>query len=186
MPGPNSLSYDALMRKRIEQQFARNGNGWAKTNEVHYVYEGRLVLQEGDGNNESATTYTRGIDLSGTLQDAVGLYYYGYRLYDPNLQRWLNRDPIQEWGGWNLLNDAVCHIDPEGHSVLVGATACVVIIAEPLLEHRLHEHRDPGTPPDPPQRPHHHKEPPKGEPPGPSNPGHGGSPPGPGPNAFLS
>ena len=22
--------------------------------------------------------------------------------YDPNLQRWVNRDPIQEWGGVNL------------------------------------------------------------------------------------
>jgi len=31
-----------------------------------------------------------------------GLYYYLYRFYDPNLQRWLNRDPIQEWGGLNL------------------------------------------------------------------------------------
>src|SRR5439155_1338873 len=31
-----------------------------------------------------------------------GLYYYGYRFYDPNLQRWLNRDPIQEQGGFNL------------------------------------------------------------------------------------
>ena len=27
-----------------------------------------------------------------------GLYYYGYRWYDPNLQRWLNRDPIREQG----------------------------------------------------------------------------------------
>jgi uncharacterized protein RhaS with RHS repeats len=39
------------------------------------------------------------------------LYYYGYRYYDPNLQRWLNRDPIQEAGGINLYgfvgNDAV-------------------------------------------------------------------------------
>ena len=25
-----------------------------------------------------------------------GLYYYGYRFYDPHLQRWLNRDPV--WG----------------------------------------------------------------------------------------
>ena len=25
-----------------------------------------------------------------------------YRFYDPNLQRWLNRDPIQEFGGFNL------------------------------------------------------------------------------------
>src|SRR5437867_3302681 len=31
-----------------------------------------------------------------------GLYYYGYRFYDPNLQRWLNRDPIGESGGINL------------------------------------------------------------------------------------
>ena len=23
-----------------------------------------------------------------------GMYYYGYRFYDPNLERWLNRDPI--------------------------------------------------------------------------------------------
>jgi len=31
-----------------------------------------------------------------------GLYYYGYRWYSPNLQRWLNRDPIGELGGINL------------------------------------------------------------------------------------
>ncbi len=31
-----------------------------------------------------------------------GLYYYGYRWYAPNLQRWLNRDPIGEQGGINL------------------------------------------------------------------------------------
>jgi RHS repeat-associated protein len=34
--------------------------------------------------------------------DNAGLYYYGRRFYDPNLQRWLNRDPIQELGGINL------------------------------------------------------------------------------------
>src|SRR5205809_5140641 len=27
-----------------------------------------------------------------------GLYYYGYRWYAPNLQRWLNRDPLGEPG----------------------------------------------------------------------------------------
>lgn len=31
-----------------------------------------------------------------------GLVYYGYRFYEPTLQRWLNRDPIQERGGINL------------------------------------------------------------------------------------
>ena len=32
----------------------------------------------------------------------TGLYYYGYRFYDPVLHRWLNRDPIEEGGGFNL------------------------------------------------------------------------------------
>jgi RHS repeat-associated protein len=31
-----------------------------------------------------------------------GLVYYLYRYYDPNLQRWPNRDPIEEAGGANL------------------------------------------------------------------------------------
>jgi RHS repeat-associated protein len=31
-----------------------------------------------------------------------GLVYYLYRYSDPNLQRWLNRDPIGELGGVNL------------------------------------------------------------------------------------
>jgi RHS repeat-associated protein len=40
-----------------------------------------------------------------------GLYYYGYRWYHPNLQRWLNRDPIGENGFETLRgNDA----DPLG------------------------------------------------------------------------
>ncbi len=186
----NSFAYDGLMRKRIERDFSWNGSSWLQTNEVHYVYDGNLVFQERDGSNLPQTTYTRGNDLSGTLQGAggiggllarsdreqvipailkaggpypryvitsyyhsdgngsvtalvepngflvasykydpygnvismsgplaeanryrfsskewnseAGIYYYGYRFYDPNLQRWLNRDPIQEFGGLNL------------------------------------------------------------------------------------
>lgn len=30
-------------------------------------------------------------------------YDYGFRRYRPDLQRWSNRDPIQEWGGINLF-----------------------------------------------------------------------------------
>jgi len=60
------------------------------------------------------------------------MYYFGYRFYDPNLQRWLNRDPIVETG-FELLratkqsvsnedlnlylfdrNDSVNRIDPLG------------------------------------------------------------------------
>jgi RHS repeat-associated protein len=49
------------------------------------------------------------ISVSGTLADAniyrfsskeihvnSGMYYYGYRFYDPSLQRWINRDPFGE------------------------------------------------------------------------------------------
>jgi len=32
-----------------------------------------------------------------------GLYYYGYRFYSPNLQRWLNSDPLLE-RGFQLLD----------------------------------------------------------------------------------
>jgi len=49
-----------------------------------------------------------------------GLLLYLRRAYDPNLQRWLNRDPIQEAGGINLYtfvsNNAVDGIDPFGFS----------------------------------------------------------------------
>jgi len=33
---------------------------------------------------------------------ALGVGYYGYRYYNPDLGRWLNRDPIEEQGGLNL------------------------------------------------------------------------------------
>jgi RHS repeat-associated protein len=50
-----------------------------------------------------------------------GLYYYGYRFYAPNLQRWLNRDPIDENGGINLygfvLNGPIATIDPDGRDM---------------------------------------------------------------------
>jgi len=47
-----------------------------------------------------------------------GLYSYGYRFYSPNWQRWLNQDPIGEWGGINLYgfvgNEPIGLVDPLG------------------------------------------------------------------------
>jgi RHS repeat-associated protein len=182
----NSFAYDGLLRRRIKREYnwqSAIGN-WQLTNEVHFIYDGYLVLQERDGNNLPITTYTRGIDLSGSLQgaggiggllarsdrmsvipnvlapgntnlqynsyymsdaqgnvtalvspsemllaqyeydpygnviamsglmasankyrfstkewnEAAGLYYYGFRFYDPGLQRWVNRDPLGDLG----------------------------------------------------------------------------------------
>ena len=36
--------------------------------------------------------------------DETGLYYYGYRYYSADLDRWLNRDPIAERGGLNIYS----------------------------------------------------------------------------------
>jgi RHS repeat-associated protein len=53
-------------------------------------------------------------------QGTWGDYYYGYRFYDPESQRWLNRDPIQESGGVNLFaycgSQPTSLIDPYGES----------------------------------------------------------------------
>jgi RHS repeat-associated protein len=181
--------YDALGRRRISKDYTWSGASWTLTNEVRYVWDGMAVLQERDGANAVQVTYTRGLELSGTMQGAggiggllartdssgtafyhsdaggnvttmtdssgnvvarylydpfgnllaksgaladvnkyrfsskevhpnSGLYYYGYRFYEPNLQRWLNQDPIREAGGMNLYgfvhNDPINAIDSLG------------------------------------------------------------------------
>ena len=49
---------------------------------------------------------------------ASGLVYFGYRFYVPHLDRWLNRDPLQEQGGINLYGyvhgDPLGYVDPDG------------------------------------------------------------------------
>ena len=173
----NDFVYDGKMRRRIEKDFTWTNSVWTQTNEIHFIYDGNLVVQERNTNNQPVVAYTRGNDLSGSLQGAggiggllarsqnlppptpfymvhsyyhadgngnvtmlvdasqnlvakylydpygntlaqsglladantyrfsskewnanSGLYYYLYRLYDPNLQRWINRDPLGEIG----------------------------------------------------------------------------------------
>jgi len=169
--------YDGKLRRRIESDYTWQNGTWLETNEIHFIYDGNVVIQERDANNLPKETYTRGNDLSGTLQgaggiggllartdsgllnagsmfaqayyhadgngnvtcliytnqqiaakylydpyantlamsgllagankyrfsskewnDNAGLYYYLYRFYDPNLQRWPNQDPLGEPG----------------------------------------------------------------------------------------
>jgi RHS repeat-associated protein len=53
-----------------------------------------------------------------------GLYYYGYRFYNPSTGIWPNRDPMQEQGGLNLYgfvgNSPINYVDPFG--LLLSAT----------------------------------------------------------------
>jgi len=180
--------YDGELRRRIRREYSWKGGGWQQTNEVHYIYDVNLVVQERDANNLPDITYTRGSDLSGALQNAggiggllamsqfaavdpvsyyyhtdengnvtalintqqvivarylydpfgvmlamsgpaaganryrfsskewhasSGLLYYLYRYYDANLQRWLNRDPLEE-SGFELIRHGLYspHGDP--------------------------------------------------------------------------
>ncbi len=174
--------YDGKMRCRIRREYNWQSGIWNLQSEIRYVYDGNLVIQERDANNLPLVTYTRGNDLSGTLQGAggiggvlartdlrlwtqdsglgnafyhadrngnitalingsqaivakylydpygntlsmsgplasantyrfsskewnanSGLYYYLYRFYDPNLQRWPNRDPLADIGNIGYL-----------------------------------------------------------------------------------
>jgi RHS repeat-associated protein len=180
----NNFVYDGKMRRRIERDYTWSSGSWILASETHFIYDGNVVVQERNANNLPTVTYTRGNDLSGTLQGAggiggllartsntqlltaqpfastlyhsdgngnvtclvytngllaakylydpfgstlaqygslasansyrfsskewnanSGLYYYLYRFYDPNLQRWLNRDPIEE-SGFKLLSQS--------------------------------------------------------------------------------
>ncbi len=181
--------YDGLRRRRITREYNWQSGNWAKTNEIRYICDGLLPIQERDSNNVPQVTYTRGLDLSGSIHGAggiggllartdangsmfyhadgagnvtalmdgnqnitaryeydpfgkligkwglmadvnryrfsskeahpnSGLYSFGFRLYEPNHQRWLNRDPIQEGGGLNLyryvFNNPFNLADPYG------------------------------------------------------------------------
>lgn len=63
---------------------------------------------------------------------STGLYYYGYRFYDPTSQRWPNRDPIGELGGENLYalvgNRPTDYVDVAGlfeiHGTGINLTGC--------------------------------------------------------------
>ena len=65
--------YDGLGRRRIARDYTWQSGNWVQTNEVHYVYDRMLAIQERDMNNNVLVTYTRGLDLGGSLQDAGGI-----------------------------------------------------------------------------------------------------------------
>jgi RHS repeat-associated protein len=94
---------------------------------------GNIVLAT-DTNGHEAATYrytpfgrlttatgefkSRYLFSSKEYDDEVGLYYYGYRYYQPDRGRWLTRDPIGERGGQNLYlfvnNNPQWFVDPLG------------------------------------------------------------------------
>jgi len=95
-------------------------------------------------------------------KDSLELYYYLYRFYDLNLQRWINRDPLDDLGFRNLarwygsvekenlytllLNNPITAVDPVGLKIWV----CTVVTSGPPLygrgNHAYFWDDRPGTP----------------------------------------
>jgi len=97
-----------------------NGNitAYVDTNgtvRASYLYDafGKTITQSGD----MADLFRFRFSTKYFDADTV-LYYYGYRYYSPMLQRWINRDPIEESGGVNLYgylhNNSINELDPFG------------------------------------------------------------------------
>jgi RHS repeat-associated protein len=58
---------------RLRRDYTWSGTSWALSTEVRYVYDGMLIVQERSSGNHPQVTYTRGTDLSGTLEGAGGI-----------------------------------------------------------------------------------------------------------------
>jgi len=82
---------------------------------ANYEYDpyGVLVGETGDRPDRCSLRFQ-----SKYFDRETGLYYYGYRYYDPLTTKWLTRDPLGERGGVNLTafceGDPVNQVDPDG------------------------------------------------------------------------
>ncbi len=62
--------------------------------------------------------------------DSAGLYYYGFRFYDPNLQRWPNRDPLSDWGSLAYLGPSLNREVNSGNSGTMSHDEFVGLMAQ--------------------------------------------------------
>jgi RHS repeat-associated protein len=71
----NSFAYDGKMRRRIERDYTYlpSSSSYLLTNEVHLIYDGNLVVEERNAGNVPTVSYTRGNDMSGSLEGAGGI-----------------------------------------------------------------------------------------------------------------
>ena len=63
----------APRRRRVTREEIKGSSGWGLASETRYVYDGMRVIQERTSNGVPTVAYTRGPDLSGTLEGAGGI-----------------------------------------------------------------------------------------------------------------
>jgi RHS repeat-associated protein len=98
-------------------------NTSSATLKAKYKYDafGRLITSSG---TDAASNLYR--FSSKELHSNSGLYYYGFRFYDPSLGRWINRDPLGEAGGINLYG--FVHNNPNYYADTDGRAAWAITI----------------------------------------------------------
>ena len=83
--------------------------------EFEYGPFGELIRSTGEKKEDFNFRYSTKYEDTET-----GLLYYGYRYYNAETGRWLNRDPVEEQGGLNLYgfvdNDSINYVDDLGHN----------------------------------------------------------------------
>ncbi|WP_340617101.1 RHS repeat protein [Xenorhabdus entomophaga] len=106
-------SYDNLLGS---SQLELDGSGQIITQEEYYPYGGTSVWV---AKNQTEANY-KTIRYSGKERDISGLYYYGYRYYQPWVGRWLSADPAGTVDGLNLYrmvrNNPISLFDPDGQA----------------------------------------------------------------------
>ncbi|UVZ54938.1 RHS repeat protein [Morganella morganii] len=105
------FSYDNLIGS---SGLETDGDGNLLSQEEYYPFGGTAVLVAGADSGIDYKTHR----YSGKERDATGLYYYGYRYYQPWAGRWLSSDPAGTVDGLNLFrmvrNNPVTLRDDDG------------------------------------------------------------------------
>ena len=109
--GHQRFSYDNLIGSSCLET---DGDGNLLSQEEYYPFGGTAVLV---ANKDCGIDY-KTHRYSGKERDATGLYYYGYRYYQPWAGRWLSSDPAGTVDGLNLFrmvrNNPVTLYDNDG------------------------------------------------------------------------
>ncbi|NBN05077.1 RHS repeat protein, partial [Proteus sp. G2665] len=111
----NSLRYsydDGIGNSGLET----DGQGKLVSYEEYYPYGGTAIWSSENAVEADYKT----IRYSGKEKDSTGMYYYGYRYYQPWIGRWLSADPAGTIDGLNLYrmvrNNPVTLHDPDGRA----------------------------------------------------------------------
>ncbi|OAT44926.1 putative insecticidal toxin complex protein [Proteus hauseri ATCC 700826] len=93
-----------------------DGQGQLVSYEEYYPYGGTAIWSSENAVEANYKT----IRYSGKEKDSTGMYYYGYRYYQPWIGRWLSADPAGTIDGLNLYrmvrNNTVTLHDPDGRA----------------------------------------------------------------------